>query len=110
MYAIFISGGKKHKAIEGQTIRLEKINKSIGKEIKFQKVLMYSNGMNTKIGQPNISHHYISAKIIKHGKSQKIKIIKFNRRKHYKKQQGHRQNFTDVVIMKICHNSNSKEL
>ena len=62
---------------------------------------MLSDGKNIIIGKPKISNSFISADIITHGRNKKIKIIKFNRRKHYKKQQGHRQNFTDVIITNI---------
>ncbi|AAO27069.1 50S ribosomal protein L21 [Buchnera aphidicola str. Bp (Baizongia pistaciae)] len=104
MYAIFKSGGKQHKVIKGQTIRLEKINQSIGTQIKFKKILMCCNGTHITIGKPHIHNNFILANIINHGRHKKIKIIKFNRRKHYKKQQGHRQNFTDVLITNIHNN------
>lgn len=101
MYAIFCSGGKQYKVKKGQTIRLEKINQLVGTQIKFKEILMISNNQNTIIGKPNIPNSSILANVINHGKHKKIKIIKFNRRKHHKKQQGHRQKFTDVFITNI---------
>ncbi|QIE02088.1 50S ribosomal protein L21 [Buchnera aphidicola] len=103
MYAVFISGGKQYKAIKNQVIRLEKLNCPIGTTIKFDKLLMISQKDYTIIGEPFIQGGIIKADIQNHGRSKKIKIIKFNRRKHYKKQQGHRQYFTDVKILDINH-------
>ncbi|XBC39989.1 MAG: 50S ribosomal protein L21 [Buchnera aphidicola (Chaetogeoica yunlongensis)] len=108
MYAIFCSGGKQHAAKEGKIIRLEKINQDVGTKINFKQVLMYCNGTDVIIGKPNISNNFITANIIKHGRHKKINIIKFNRRKHYKKKQGHRQYFTDVLIIKINNTQGTK--
>ncbi|WP_343192013.1 50S ribosomal protein L21 [Buchnera aphidicola (Formosaphis micheliae)] len=104
MYAIFISGGKQHKVKIGQIIRLEKINLKIGELINFKEILMITDSNTTKIGTPILSNYLIEGYIQKHGQHKKIKIIKFNRRKHYKKTQGHRQQFTDVKIEKIINN------
>ncbi|WP_422667301.1 50S ribosomal protein L21 [Buchnera aphidicola] len=101
MYAVFLSGGKQYRVIKNQTVRLEKINTPIGTEIKFNKILLIKDENDITIGNPFISGGIIQAYIKKHGKSKKIKIVKFNRRKHYKKQQGHRQSFTDVKIIDI---------
>lgn len=101
MYAIFISGGKQYRVVKNQIIRLEKLNNSLGTTIEFDKVLMISNQDSTKIGTPFITGAKIKAHVENHGRLRKIKIIKFNRRKHYKKQQGHRQYFTNVKIIDI---------
>lgn len=101
MYAVFLSGGKQYKAIENQTIKLEKLNYPPGTTIEFDKILLFSNNNFTKIGTPFLKNGKIKACIENHGRAKKIKIIKFNRRKHYKKQQGHRQNFTNVKIIEI---------
>lgn len=104
MHAVFISGGKQYRVKKNQTIRLEKLNNPLGSIIEFDQVLMVYSKDAVKIGTPLLSNQKITASIEKHGRSKKIKIIKFNRRKHYKKQQGHRQYFTDVKIINI--NSN----
>ncbi|QIQ41971.1 MAG: 50S ribosomal protein L21 [Buchnera aphidicola (Microlophium carnosum)] len=101
MYAVFISGGKQYRAIKNQVVRLEKLNNPLGTTVEFDKVLMICNKDSTKIGTPFITGGIIKAHIQNHGRLKKIKIIKFNRRKHYKKQQGHRQYFTDVKIIDI---------
>ncbi|QCI16055.1 50S ribosomal protein L21 [Buchnera aphidicola] len=101
MYAVFISGGKQYKVIKNQIIRLEKLKDPIGKIINLDQVLMISSENSTQVGNPFIKGAKITANIEKHGRLKKIKIIKFNRRKHYKKQQGHRQSFTDVKIINI---------
>ena len=101
MYAVFQSGGKQHRVSEGQTVRLEKLDIATGETIEFDQVLMIANGEEVTIGAPLVSGGVIKAEIIAHGRGDKIKIVKFRRHKHYRKQQGHRQWFTDVKITGI---------
>ncbi|MCO6546751.1 MAG: 50S ribosomal protein L21 [Gilliamella sp.] len=102
MYAVFQSGGKQHRVSEGQVVRLEKIEVETGAEIVFDKVLMVANGEDIKVGAPFVEGATIKAEIVEHGRGDKVKIVKFRRRKHYRKQQGHRQWFTDVKITAIA--------
>ncbi|QJC31863.1 50S ribosomal protein L21 [Enterobacteriaceae endosymbiont of Donacia tomentosa] len=101
MYAIFSNGGKQYKVSKGDIIQLEKIIGKIGEKIEFQDVLMIKNNEKLNIGNPIIMGARITAKLLFHGKLRKIKIIKFHRRKHFRKKQGHRQYFTNVKIIKI---------
>ncbi|CAL4042978.1 50S ribosomal protein L21 [Buchnera aphidicola (Phyllaphis fagi)] len=101
MYAIIKNGGKQYQVNEGKTVRLEKINLPTGKNIEFNKILIFVNNSNVQIGNPTLSNIKIIGNITNHGRHKKINIIKFNRRKHYKKKQGHRQYFTDVKITSI---------
>ncbi|WP_392566152.1 50S ribosomal protein L21 [Utexia brackfieldae] len=102
MYAVFQSGGKQHRVSEGQIVRLEKLEVETGSQIVFDKVLMVANGEDIKVGAPFVDGATIKAEIVEHGRGDKIKIVKFRRRKHYRKQQGHRQWFTDVKITAIA--------
>ncbi|CAL4322130.1 50S ribosomal protein L21 [Buchnera aphidicola] len=101
MYAIFSNGGKQYQVQRGQTIRLEKINAKKGDNITFDNILMLIKEKNIQLGTPSIKNSSIIGNIIQHGREKKIKIIKFRKRKHFKKQQGHRQYFTDVKITQI---------
>ncbi|CRK85605.1 50S ribosomal protein L21 [Candidatus Providencia siddallii] len=101
MYAVFQNGGKQYMVKEGQILRLEKLNIAIGTFIDFNDVLIVNNGVELKIGTPIINNYKIKAEVIAHGRNEKIKIIKFKRRKHSRKHQGHRQYFTDVKITRI---------
>ena len=101
MYAVFQSGGKQHRVSEGQTVRLEKLDIATGETIEFDQVLMIANGEDVKIGAPLVSGGMIKAEVVAHGRGEKIKIVKFRRSKHYRKQAGHRQWFTDVKITGI---------
>ncbi len=100
MYAVIESGGKQHRVIEGETLKLEKIEKATGETIEFDKVLMIG-GDDVKIGTPLVAGAKVTAEVITQGRHKKIKIIKFNRRKHYRKETGHRQWFTEVKITSI---------
>ncbi|WP_343182898.1 50S ribosomal protein L21 [Buchnera aphidicola (Neophyllaphis podocarpi)] len=104
MYAIFLSGGKQYKVIEGQEIKIEKIKDKIGNLIQFKKVLVISKKKNTQIGSPFIKGGIVEAKVNNHIRDKKIVVIKFKRRKHYKKKQGHRQWLTKITITKISKN------
>jgi large subunit ribosomal protein L21 len=100
MYAVIESGGKQHRVIEGETLKLEKIEVPTGDTIEFDRVLMVG-GAEVKIGTPLVAGGKVCAEVIAHGRHKKIKIIKFNRRKHFRKETGHRQWFTEVKITGI---------
>ncbi|MDM7861654.1 50S ribosomal protein L21 [Alteromonas sp. ASW11-36] len=101
MYAVFQSGGKQHRVAEGQTVRLEKIEVAPGETVEFEDILMVSNGDDVKIGTPSVAGAKVTAEVVTHGRGEKVKIVKFRRRKHSRKQMGHRQWFTEVKITGI---------
>ncbi len=100
MYAVFQSGGKQHRVTEGQTLRLEKLDLEKGATVEFA-ALMIVNGEEVKIGTPLIEGSKVTAEVVNHDRGDKVKIVKFRRRKHYRKQAGHRQWFTEVKITGI---------
>ncbi|MDD9889866.1 MAG: 50S ribosomal protein L21 [Gammaproteobacteria bacterium] len=101
MYAVIESGGKQHRVAEGEVLQLEKLDAATGDKVKFDKILLVGEGESVKIGTPYVKGSQVEAEVLKQGRGDKIKIIKFNRRKHYKRQQGHRQLFTEVKITGI---------
>jgi len=101
MYAVIESGGKQHRVVEGETLKLEKIEVSTGDTIEFDKVLMVGSGEDVKIGTPLVKGGKVTAEVVAHGRHDKITIIKFNRRKNYRRQAGHRQWYTEVKITGI---------
>lgn len=101
MYAVFKSGGKQHRVVEGETLKLEKLEIATGDAIEFDEVLMVANGDDVKIGAPVLAGAKVTAEVISHGRGDKVKIIKFRRRKHSMKRQGHRQWYTEVKITGI---------
>ena len=101
MYAVIKSGGKQYRVIVGQTLKLEKLIAEIGAEIHFDEVLMIANGDDIQVGAPFLDKTKVLASIVTHGRRDKIRIIKFRRRKHHRKQMGHRQSYTEVKIMQI---------
>ena len=101
MYAVFQSGGKQHRVSEGQTLRLEKLDAETGASIEFDSVLLVANGEEVTVGAPFVSGGKVTAEVVAHGRGDKVKIVKFRRRKHSRKQMGHRQWFTEVKITGI---------
>jgi large subunit ribosomal protein L21 len=101
MYAVIKSGGKQHRVEEGEILRLEKLEAATGEEVSFDNILMVGEGESVKIGTPYVEGSKVTAEVVKQGRANKVTIIKFNRRKHSRKQQGHRQWFTEVKITGI---------
>ena len=101
MYAVFQSGGKQHRVSEGQVVRLEKLELATGATVEFDSVLMVVNGEDVKIGAPVVAGAKVVAEVVAQGRGYRVKIVKFRRRKHSRKQQGHRQWFTEVKITGI---------
>lgn len=101
MYAVIKSGGKQYRVEEGQTLKLEKLELPTGESVAFDEVLLVADGDDIKVGAPLVDGAKVSAEIVSHGRGEKIRIIKFRRRKHSMKRQGHRQWFTEVKITGI---------
>ncbi|MFK8020309.1 MAG: 50S ribosomal protein L21 [Pseudomonadales bacterium] len=101
MYAVIESGGKQHRVIEGETLKLEKLEAETGQNIDFDKVLLVGAGDSIQVGAPYLESGKVTAEVVDHGRHDKVKIIKFRRRKHSMKRQGHRQWYTTVKITGI---------
>lgn len=101
MYAVIATGGKQYKVSKGDVLRVEKLGVEPGEDVSFDKVLLVADGENVNIGAPYVNGGNVSAKVQANGRGKKIEIIKFQRRKHHRKQMGHRQDFTEIEITDI---------
>ena len=101
MYAVIATGGKQYRVAEGDVVRIEKLAADLGAAVEFDKVLMVGQGGDVKIGAPLLAGAKVSGTVQKHGKGDKVPIVKFRRRKHYMRQGTHRQFYTDVKITGI---------
>jgi large subunit ribosomal protein L21 len=101
MYAVIKTGGKQYRVTAGEKIKVEQIPADVGTEISLDHVLMVGEGEAVKIGAPLVSGATVTAKVISHGRHPKVNIFKMRRRKHYRKSQGHRQNYTELQISGI---------
>ena len=95
MYAVIKSGGKQHRVTVGETLKVELLKAEVGASITVEEVLMVVNGSEIKIGEP------VVAEVVSHGRGKKVRIVKHRRRKHYHKEQGHRQWYTELKITAI---------
>jgi large subunit ribosomal protein L21 len=102
MYAVIKTGGKQFKVTEGDTLKVEKLSTEVGKALNLNSVLTLVDGDKITIGTPIVKGASVDATVISHGKGDKVKIFKMNRRKGYRKSQGHRQSFTEIKIDKIA--------
>jgi large subunit ribosomal protein L21 len=100
MYAVISTGGKQYKVAEGEVIKLEKLSAEAGEIVEFP-VLLLANKADLKVGTPFLAESKVKASIVEHGRDDKITVIKFRRRKHHRKQMGHRQHYTAVKITEI---------
>ncbi|MBQ0715515.1 50S ribosomal protein L21 [Paraperlucidibaca wandonensis] len=101
MYAVIKSGGKQHRVIEGERLKVELLNVEPGQTITFDDVLMVVDGDSIQIGTPIVAGAKVTAEVLDHGRHDKIRIVKFRRRKHYRRQAGHRQYYTELKITGI---------
>lgn len=101
MYAVIKTGGKQYRVATGEQLKVETLVAEVGSTFSFDQVLLVGEGESVKFGAPLVAGGLVNAEIIRHGRGDKIRIIKHRRRKHYHKEQGHRQNFTEVKITEI---------
>ena len=101
MYAVIETGGKQYRVAPGDKLRVEKLNAAEGEAVQFAQVLMVANGDDIKVGKPYVEGSSVSATVVAQGRGKKVEILKFRRRKHHMKRQGHRQAYTELEITDV---------
>jgi len=102
MYAVIQTGGKQYRVSAGEKLKIERIAGDVGQEITLDRVLLVADGEALKLGTPLVAGALVKAKVLKHGRGEKVRIFKLNRRKHYRRSQGHRQDYTEIEILGIA--------
>jgi large subunit ribosomal protein L21 len=101
MFAVIKTGGKQYRVAAGDKLKVEKLPGDVGSEVLLDQVLMIGEGAAIKVGAPLVAGAAVKATVVSHGKGDKVTIFKLRRRKHYKKSQGHRQQYTEIQITGI---------
>ena len=101
MYAIIESCGRQYKVTEGDVVFFEKLDAEEGKKVKFDNVVLVSDGKKVQVGNPYVKGVKVEGKVVSHGKAKKIIVFKMKAKKNYRRKQGHRQPYTKVEITTI---------
>ncbi|RAL26646.1 50S ribosomal protein L21 [Thermoflavimicrobium daqui] len=101
MYAVVETGGKQYRVEKDSVLYIEKLDVQEGETVTFDKVLLVNKDGETVVGKPYVEGAKVTAKAVKHGRGKKIVVFKYKPKKNYKRKQGHRQPFTQVVIENI---------
>ena len=102
MYAVIVTGGKQYRVEQGEVLRVERLAAEEGASVDFDRVLMVGEGGSVTVGTPVVDGARVSATVRGHGRGEKVRMIKFRRRKHYMRRQGHRQNYTEIQVTAIA--------
>lgn len=101
MLAVIKTGGKQYIVAPGQKIKIEKLDKKAGEDVVFNEVLLLEKGKKVEIGTPFVKGAKVTGKILGQGKGKKVIVFKYKAKKRYQVKKGHRQQFTEVEILKI---------
>jgi large subunit ribosomal protein L21 len=99
--AVIAVGGRQYRVSPGQVIRVERLPTPEGGAVEFQTVLMANRDGQVTVGAKALGKAKVVGEVLGHGKAAKVTVVKFKRRKNYRRKRGHRQPFTSVRITKI---------
>jgi large subunit ribosomal protein L21 len=101
MYAVVRSGNKQYRVEPGQRVRVERMAGAVGDTVELGEVLMLGGEGNATIGKPLVAGAKAVGKIVDQGRGPKLLLFKMKRRKNYRRKQGHRQDFTEILVDRI---------
>ena len=101
MYAVIETGGKQYRVNQGDIIKVEKLTADVGAKVDFDRILLVGEGADVKVGSPIVDGASVSGTVVEHDRHRKIIVFKMKRRKNYRRKQGHRQDYTGVLIDNI---------
>jgi len=112
MYAVIETGGKQYRIQKGEVIEIEKIEGDVGGSIDFKNVLLCSDTSQENsmwLGKPYLNNALVKGEIVSQGRGKKILVMKYKRKKQYKRTQGHRQWLTQILVTDIDNGEGKKE-
>jgi large subunit ribosomal protein L21 len=98
MFAVIKTGGKQYRVAAGDVVKIESLSAEVGEQVVLADVIAVTDGAKVRVGNPTVSGASVKATVMAHGRHPKVTIFKMRRRKHFKKQAGHRQNYTQVRV------------
>lgn len=102
MFAVISTGGKQYLVTEGQKLKVEKLDLELGATVTLDTLLVSDeSGSAVKVGTPLVAGGSVTAKVLTHGKGDKVSVIKYKRKVRYRRNVGHRQPFTEIQIEAI---------
>jgi large subunit ribosomal protein L21 len=101
MYSVIVSGGFQHKVTPGERVKLSRLSAPVGEVLTVSDVLLFANGVAIKVGTPKVAGAVVKLEVLQHDRGDKIRVFKKKRRKRYRKTQGHRQHFTEVIVREV---------
>lgn len=101
MYAVIKTGGKQYRVAAGDTVKVESLPAEVGSQVTLSDIVAVIDGESLKSGNP-LTGAAVTATVLSHGRRDKVTIFKMQRRKHFQKHAGHRQNFTELRIDSIA--------
>jgi large subunit ribosomal protein L21 len=101
MYAIVEIAGQQFKVEKGQEIFVHRLEGNEGDKVTFEDVLLTDDEGKVNVGTPNVKGSKVEAEILEHLKGDKVIVFKKKRRKGYRVKNGHRQQFTKILINSI---------
>ena len=101
MYAVIESGGKQYRVAPGDVIRVEKLDAPPGETVDLARVLAVHDGTDLQVGDPVLTKGTVTAKVRGHGRGEKLRVFKLRRRKHFRRTNGHRQDYTELEITTV---------
>jgi large subunit ribosomal protein L21 len=108
-YAIVENGGKQYKAVEGETIEVDRMPLDVGKKVDLKDVLLVVDGKEISVGTPKVSGAKVTATVVDQFKAPKIIVFKYKSRQRYRVKQGHRQQYTRLLIEDIITKTAAKK-
>lgn len=101
MYAVIMSGGKQYRVEQGDVVRVEKLGLESGSPVEFKEVLLVKTDERTYIGRPLVEGALVRGVVQDSGKGDTVLVLKYKRKKQYRRTRGHRQAYSDVIIEEI---------
>lgn len=98
--AVIMTGGKQYKVAQGSILKIEKLDVEAGSTVKLE-TLLVADGENVQIGKPSLGE-MVEAKIVEHGRADKVSVVKYKNKTRYKRNVGHRQPYTKIEVASIA--------
>jgi len=109
MYAIAKSGGKQFKIQPQTSVRVPTLDRKVGEKVRLEEILLLCDEAKIEVGTPLVEGAYAEATVVRHGRTRKVRFIKYKRRKNYRRTVGFRQGFTELEVEKIVLGKKKKQ-